>query len=191
MIFKRPKIRFATYLEIFSIILLFNTMCFYNIDFNYPFKLRLNNGNYLVIASEGIYMYNPTLTSKINVLIFDSPVIHEHKESYSTNIVQFSSEDKGYIICLLKNETYIVSKDGIFLTQYSLDYIKTINFYPIIPYAHLDNEYYYTIISGQENEFTFRKYIYNSVNNSVRFDNSYNFGIEFSLPGTIVNELFK
>ena len=56
--------------KIFLIILLFNlTMSFYNIDFNYPFKLRLNNGNYLVIASEGIYMYNPTLTSKINVLI--------------------------------------------------------------------------------------------------------------------------
>ena len=130
-------------------------------------------------------MYNPTLTSKINVLIFSSPVYHEHKDSYPTNIVQFSSEDKGYIICLLKNETYIVSKDGNYLTQYSLDYINKTHFYPIIPYAHLDNEYYYTIISGQGKEFTFRKYIYNSVNNSVRFDNSYNFRLNFNLPDLI------
>ena len=174
------------FFKIFTIILLLNLMmCSDNIDFTYPFKLRLNNGNYLVIASEGIYMYNPTLTSKINVKIFDSPAIYEHKESYPTNIVQFSSENNGYIICLLKNETYIVSKDGNFLTQYSLDYINKNNSYPIIPYGHLGNEYYYTIISAKGTEFTFRKYIYNSVNNSIIFDSSYNFTIEFELPDTI------
>ena len=185
MIFKRLESRFITNLETFSIILLFNLMmCMDNNDFNYPFKLRLNNGEYLVMASQGIYIYDTNLSPKKDVLIFDSPAICEHRESYPTNIAQYSNEDNEYIISLLKNETYIISKEGNFLTQYTLDYINKRNFYPIIPYGHLDNEYYYIIISGQEKEFTFRKYIYNSINNSVRFDSSYNFTIEFTLFDT-------
>ena len=155
-----------------------------NNDFNYPFKLRLNNGEYLVMASQGIYIYDTNLSPKKDVLIFDSPAIWEQRESYPTNIAQYSNEDNEYIISLLKNETYIISKEGNFLTQYTLDYINKRNYYPIIPYGHLDNEYYYTIISGQGKEFTFRKYIYNSENNSVRFDSSYNFTFEFTLFDT-------
>ena len=46
----------------------------------------------------------------LNVKIFDSPAIYEHKESYPTNIVQFSSENNGYIIPLFDYRKIILSK---------------------------------------------------------------------------------
>ena len=57
MIFKRLESRFITNLETFSIILLFNLMiCMDNNDFNYPFKLRLNNGEYLWLLKVYIFI---------------------------------------------------------------------------------------------------------------------------------------
>ena len=88
-------------------------------DIDYALKLRLNNGNYLMLAAQGIYMYNPTLTSKIDVKIFDTRLTNDHRESYPTNLAQFLSEDDGYIIYLIKNMTFIISKNGeIFIRLY-------------------------------------------------------------------------
>ena len=81
---------------------LINLLSFVIKDIDYALKLRLNNGNYLMLAAQGIYMYNQNLTSKIDVKIFDTRLTNDHRESYPTNLAQFLSEDDGYIICLIK-----------------------------------------------------------------------------------------
>ena len=44
--------------------------CERNTDFDYPIKKRLNNGNYLVMTTQGIYLYNEEFTSRIDKVIF-------------------------------------------------------------------------------------------------------------------------
>ena len=169
--------KFIFKIIIFFVILMNNIIfCVIKKDIDFPYIIKLNNGNYLAIATKGIFMYNPTLTAKIDIKIFDYRTIEINYEAYSTNIVQFLTEDDGYIICLSKNETHIISKNGKYLTQYTLDYIKD-QFYPIIPYGHSNNEYYYSIISIEGGELLFRKYIYNSENNSVSYNDSYIYNI--------------
>ena len=158
-------------------------------DIDYSLKLRLNNGNYLMLATKGIYIYNPTLTSKIDVKIFESRLTDDHEQSYPTNAAQFLSEDDGYIICLIRNITYIVSKSGVYRTDYTLDYMRTRSSYPIIPYGHSGNQYYYLIITVEEQNIIFRKYIYDSSSNTISFNNSYYYNTEISLYKSIGCEL--
>ena len=145
-------------------------------DIDFPCVKRLNNGYYLMLAANGIYLYNPNLTSKIDILIFGERRMQYNYHSYSSNIAQFLNEDDGYIIGLILNTTYIISKDGKYLTQYTLDYIKHKKL-PIIAYGHSNYEYYYFIIEIEVGELIFKNYIYNSEKNSVYYDNSYKFSI--------------
>ena len=105
-------------------------------------------------------MLNPSFTSKSNVKIFENRMLNSHQECAPTNMVQFLSEDNGYIICLIKNNIYYISKEGKYLTELSIDYMETGNSYPIIPYGHSDNEYYFFIISVDDKTYKFRKYIH-------------------------------
>ena len=154
---------------------LMNLLSFVIKDIDYALKLRLNNGNYLMLTAQGIYMYNPTLTSRIEVKNFTTRLTNDHRESYPTNMAQFSSEDGGYIICLIKNITFIVSKTGDYLTEYTLDYMRNKSSYPIIPYGHSETQYYYFIITVEDNVVKFRKYIYNSYSNNIIKENTYTY----------------
>ena len=135
-------------LKLILLFQLINLLSFAIKDIDYALKLRLNNGNYLLLTAQGIYMYNPTFTSKIDVKIFDTRLTNNHNESYPTNMAQFLSEEGGYIICLIKNMTFIVSKNGEYLTEYSLDWnMKAKSSFAIIPYAHSGTQYFYLIIA--------------------------------------------
>ena len=149
---------------------LINLLSFVIKDIDYALKLRLNNGNYLMLAAQGIYMYNQNLTSKIDVNIFDTRLTNEHCENYPTNLAQFLSEDGGYVICLIKNMTFIVSKNGEYLTEYSLDYMRNKSSFPIIPYGHSGTQYYYLIITIEDRSIKFRKYIYNSYSKIIQIN---------------------
>ena len=83
-------------------------------EFNYPMKLRLNNGNYLVMTGSGIYLFDEEFISKIVITSFDSNLIPENYYLYSADMAQFLSEDNGYVICLILNETYVISKSENF-----------------------------------------------------------------------------
>ena len=180
------------YISSFSlllIILLFNCLLCINknlkSDNDFPLQYRLNNGNYIVIVSKGIYLYDENFTFKNDIKVFESRIFNEYNDAYPTNIAQFSSEDSGYIICLVKNQLYILSKDGIYLTNYELNFIQYSNiiFYPILPYGHSGNDFYFIIIVKESNNIICKKFIYNSNDNIVSFnthiyydsgDNQYN-----------------
>ena len=43
-----------------------------NTDFDFPIKLRLNNGKYLVMTTKGIYLFNEDFSSNIIKVKFNS-----------------------------------------------------------------------------------------------------------------------
>ena len=140
------------------------------------------NGNYLIMSSQGIYLYNEEFNSKISLVIFENRLAESNNHIYSSDIAQFSKDDNGYIICLIKNETYILSKTGSFLQHIKLDYVNLDWNYRIIPYGHNNNEFYYVIISinTYSKSIVIRKYIYNSSSNNVilEFTKDYSHSVE-------------
>ena len=170
---------------IYSIILFYFSLYYYvfcKTDFDYHRKKRLNNGNYLIMSSQGIYLYNEEFNSKISLVIFENRLAESNNHIYSSDIAQFSKDDNGYIICLIKNETYILSKTGTFLQHITLDYVNLDWNYRIIPYGHNNNEFYYVIISinTYSKSIVIRKYIYNSSSNNVilEFTKDYSHSVE-------------
>ena len=152
-------------------------------DNDYPLKFRLNNGNYIVLSSKGIHIYDSSFNSKTEVKTFNSRIIDNDGDAYYTNIAQFLSEDDSYIICQMKDTFYIINKYGTYITDFRIDYLDTnggTNFYSIIPYGHSNNEYYFYIITKIKNDINnniiiARKYKYDSNNNSVELINTYEY----------------
>ena len=149
-------------------------------DFDYHKKKRLNNGNYLYMTTKGIYIANEGFTSKISLVDFGTRIISSNFELYMSDIEQFSTNDNGYIICLIKNETYFLSKKGDLLKHLTLDYISKGFYYNIIPlgkYNNQNNQYYYVIIDMEDVEnnkiMVFREYIFDSSNNEINFHQKY------------------
>ena len=158
-------------------------------DIEMPLQYRLNSGNYLILSDNGIFIFDSNLTSRIDVKIFDSLIYKRHSDSYCTNMAQFLSEDDGYIIALISNTQYLISKNGILLVEYPLNYMYPNSTYPIIPYAHSGKEYYYLIISKVGVKIIFRKYIYDSSSNSISHNSSYYYDTVTSIYGRIACEL--
>ena len=162
------------FLNIYLFLLYF---CLCETDFDYNRKKRLNNGNYLIMSTQGIYLYNEYFNRKKNLTIFESRLANSISEIYSSDIDQFLSEDNGYIICLIKNETYFLSRNGTLLQHITLDYIIETLYYNIIPYGYLNNEYYYVIINIESQKIMIREYIYDSSNNNINFKKSYIYNV--------------
>ena len=146
-------------------------------DFDYHQKLRLNNGNYLIMSAQGIYLYNEDFSIKKNITIFKSRLLNSNNDVFKVDMAQFLTEDNGFIICLIRNETYILSNNATLLYHTTLNYIKNYNYYRIIPYGHLNNENYYVIITIEENNILIRKYIYDSLMNNLFQITSYKYSI--------------
>ena len=139
---------------------------FQQTDYDFPLKYRLNNGNYLVIAAKGIYLFDPSFNLNKTIIKFNYRQFGPENYNIS-NIAQFSSDDNGYIICLVNNITYFLSKEGNLLTNYSLNYIERSSSYSIIPYGHKNYNYYYTIIFSAYDKIYFINYAYNSIANNI------------------------
>ena len=144
---------------------------------NFPQLKKLNNGNYIVISSTGIYFLDSTLTIKFNTIDFDEPIYTDDSSTLSTTINQFSNEERNYIISLFKKNLYIFFLLLAFLTkEENISFINQENIYSIIPYGHSENEYYFSIIyiyKGETNDLYFIKGIYNSNLNEITFSEPY------------------
>ena len=160
-------------------------------DFNYPRILRLNNGNYLVMTGSGIYLYNDEFTVKKDIITFGAYLIRNNPYIYSNDMAQFLSEDGGYVICIMLNETYIISKGGDFLYNFVIEYSKFREGNQIIPYGHSGNNYYFVIMKAKEYYIYIRKYIYDSLNNRVNYEGCYNYSIGFQVYPYLSCELMK
>ena len=141
-----------------------------------PILYRLNNGNYIVLTISGIYLYDKNLISNKIISSFDSNItMNFSQDKIETYFSQFLNEDDGYIIILINDKIYFLSKYAEILTEYTLDFFdKTIE-YSIITYSHLNDEYFFVILYYKSG-ICFTKYKYNSSNNSILFIEKINQG---------------
>ena len=160
-------------------------------DFNYPRILRLNNGNYLVMTGSGIYLYNDDFTVKKDIITFGAYLIRNNQYIYSNDMAQFLSEDGGYVICIMLNETYIISKSGDFLYNFGIEYSKLREGNQIIPYGHSGSNYYFVIMKAKDNYIYIRNYTYDSLINRVDYEGCYNYSIGFWVYSYLSCELMK
>ena len=183
------------YLKIFLFLVFITHFYLYkcysqNTDFDYPIKKRLNNGNYLVMTTQGIYLYNEDFQSKKDILVYDSRAykVDNNDEAYTSDIAQFSSNNDGYIICLIKNETYIFSKKCILKAHFTLTHVKSRVGNKVIPYKKTENNYYYAIINVEGKNIMVRQYIFNSLSNSISYHNSTSYYVnDFSPESTSIS----
>ena len=87
---------------------------------SYPFTKRLNNGNYILICSNGIIFYDKyfeNIENCVNTIIWQT-------ESCLISIAcsQFLEEDNGYIIVFQNGYNYIFSENGTLLFNISIPY---------------------------------------------------------------------
>ena len=110
-----------------------------------------------------------------------------------SDIEQFSAEDNGYVICLISDRLYLLSKRGEMLKNTTVDYIKLGQYYNIIPYGHSFNEYYFVIIYLEKStmEIVIRKYTYNSSDNEITYIGSYSYDLSNQVKEGITCELMN
>ena len=99
------------------------------------------------MTNQGIYLFNEDFSSNISKVTFNSRLLENSNYAFSEDIAQFLGEDGGYIICLIRNKTFILSKNADYLKDLTLDYIEFRVGYQIVPYTHSGSNYYYAIIN--------------------------------------------
>jgi hypothetical protein len=171
--FQRPKI------DLFLIILFFclNYYIYCINELDYYKKKRLNNGNYFILSTQGLYLYNEDFNAKVGLVVFNSSQFTSHADITSSDIAQFSKDDNGYIICLVKDELYVLSKSGTYLNHITVDFVIREFTYRIVPYGKNNNEYYFAIFFPNDIDqiIIIKKYKYNSATNSINLDDTKNY----------------
>ena len=81
------------------------------------------------MTSKGIYLYSDDFSSKMKKFQFASPLFEDNNEYvYSADIAQFSGNDGGYIVFLIRNELYVFSKEAELKAYLHLDPIEASTF---------------------------------------------------------------
>ena len=129
------------------------------------------------MTSQGIYLYSEDFTTKMEKFQFDSLLFEDDNENvYSADIAQFSSNDGGYIICLIRNNIFAFSKDVTKVANLTINYIEKRVTYRIIPLGidNNNNNYYnFAILQVTGNNILIRKYRYDSNAYKIEYVNQY------------------
>lgn len=134
---------------------------------SYPTILTLLNRNLIMVASDGIhYINSDDLTEDITKKIEFENIINDSDEYEKTTMAQFSENDGGYIIIIVKNKIYFFKYEGTKIIDLDLPDSIDAKHYCIIPYKR-ENNYLYYIISYPLNAINIfaLKYIKFDLNN--------------------------
>jgi len=86
---------------------------------SYPNSLTLNNGNILIIAEKGIYLYNQLNYNITIIKEFPSDLyISNEKNGTKTTFLQLPEKDGGYIIIFANDILYGLSSDANSITTF-------------------------------------------------------------------------
>ena len=135
----------------------------------YPIVKKLNNGKYILISSIGIGFLDETLTEESKIISFDDEI-----ETRETIIEQFSSEDGGYIIVFLKNDLYFFSENENLIKKVeniTFDHNNE-NYYSIVPYGHLLDDFYFALIFCNNEKLIYLKGTFDSTTDDIYFSDS-------------------
>ena len=164
------KLNIQNMLIKFIFFFIYNSFCFIPNVKHYLSK-RLKNDNILLLTDKGFLLYDPTLT---NGTIIKSETFSFLQDS---QIKHFSDEDGGYIIIFQKDIFYFFSAFGEYLQKYSISLNIDREFHSIVPYGHMNNDYYFYSIYTSSNSVYYKKYNYNCILNAIQYISQNN--IEF------------
>ena len=134
---------------IFIIFFISNLKCYIcedaqnSMSFKYPNCIELNNGNVLIIFSEGIFIYNSELSEELNHIDYESDFSLGEND---LNLINLSIFDNGVVIAIIKTYLYLFSSTGEHLYHTTLNSeIQGASYYSLVPHKIDGNNYYYTI----------------------------------------------
>ena len=118
------------------------------IDYLYPSSIELNNGDFLIVFSDGIYVFNSDITEKITKKEYESGFVLDGNVESDMNTINLSKFDDGVIIAIIKTYLYIFSSTGEYIHHMNLyDDINGANYYSLIPIKVEENKDYYFAIT--------------------------------------------
>ena len=162
---------------------------------SYPNSLTLNNGNILIVAEKGIYLYNQ-LNYNISVIKEFPSELYISKETIAskTTFLQIPEKDGGYIIIFANDILYGLSHDANSITTfgktnetnanyYSLSFFKideNNNIFYTFGYSDLSKKfrlsYYKLNIGSNSNDLIYSK-VHQSNNSLGKLETNFHSGI--------------
>ena len=140
------------------------------LEYKYPNCIELNNGNILIIFSEGIYIYNSQLSEEIDHINYESNFTLGVND---LNLINLSKFDDGVVICIIKIYIYLFSSTGEYIYHDDLSqYLQENIYYSLVPHKIEGNKYYY-VISYIDSSLKIIFYYYN-INISEKTNNLIN-----------------
>lgn len=131
---------------------------------SYCTSIKLENGNYFLVTNIGISIYDETLS---NLIYFNR--LNWNSDYSKFSIKKLTEEDGGYILLITSNYIYIIAPEGNYFLNRTINdnYYYGNSFLSIVPYNHLNIDYYFYYIYNNLRMIYFKKYIYNSSSNKV------------------------
>ena len=115
------------------------------ISYIYPYAFTLSNGNIFIVHKYGIDIIDSSFSKIIKkVLIFSDEEIIETEEDLSKLAI---NNDKGFILCLIKEKIYIFNDNGYFLykSDYNISVNQNVEYYTLLSILKGNESFYYLI----------------------------------------------
>ena len=127
---------------------------------HFHLSTRLNNGNFMVFSCDGLYTLDPYFNHLTTITQISA-------SNYRENIAHFIDEDGGYFLFVSHNHHHFFSPYGEHLVSYSHSLSRYFYQYSVVPYNHIDSNYYYYLIDIESSDIILRKFVFNSNNNII------------------------
>ena len=121
-------------------------------EFNYLKAITLDNEYKVIVTRTGIYSFYPKLSTIAYSYNFTTSQLLTESASLSfinnADLTQFSGDEGGkkLVLCIVKKIVYVMNEKGnlLFYKDISNDLLID-QFFTLVPYKYLNNEYYFTI----------------------------------------------
>ena len=136
----------------------------YDLDVEYPFVKRLNDGKYLKVLSNKIEIFDSTFETVVQT-INTGIEINSLYEGYSTTVEQFEDGEDGYIIAIIKRNLLFIDKNNfnIIINEF-YSFLDETMIYSIIPHKKTDHDRYkFYIIYSDLPVANSQKYLYSGL----------------------------
>ena len=143
----------------------------------YPSGFTLNNGNNLIAAQYGLYLYDQSSSQIKTILNFTTgeDMITTEEDCIKTTFTQLLNQDGGYVLCLIKDILYIFSPNIELIDNFNLKEKINGYFYSLIHYKNEnDNIDYIIVVTEKINDNYYLHIVYYKMNLKNKTNEMYN-----------------
>ena len=141
---------FYKFFFIYILILLFTKTYLQNdISLDYPSSLQLiDNNNYVVVAKDGIHFFDQNFSTELISKKINFSLLSTKDDNEKVSMAQFSNENGGNILIIVKEMLYILDRKGTLLNTFNITEKDILgNHYGLTPYKKDNNNKLNFIIS--------------------------------------------